>query len=200
MARFVVNGQTPTELVTTPTGLISPFGGAIPDVPTGFLPCDGSVVAQATYPTLFAAIGIAWDTGGEGGGNFRLPDLRGRTCIGQNNSDLPNNNNGSFSTRDQADTSGSENASHSHSGGSLTTSASANHSHAITISPDPGTFLETNLSASYPGNDGLNGRHTHNASSNSTGSHAHAVNAGTSGSSNPTNMSPFAVAAYIIKT
>lgn len=65
---------------TVAPGVISDFGGA--SAPLGWLPCDGSVVAQATYPGLFAAIGATWNTGGEGGGNFRLPDLRGRTTMG----------------------------------------------------------------------------------------------------------------------
>lgn len=42
--------------------------------PTGYLLCDGSVVSQAAYPDLFTAIGTAFNTGGEGAGNFRLPN------------------------------------------------------------------------------------------------------------------------------
>lgn len=61
-------------------GVMADFGGA--SAPFGWLICDGSVVAQASYPALFTAIGSAWNTGGEGGGNFRLPDLRGRAAIG----------------------------------------------------------------------------------------------------------------------
>ena len=45
--------------------------------PTGFLACEGQAVSQTTYAALFAAIGTTWDIGGEGAGNFRLPDLRG---------------------------------------------------------------------------------------------------------------------------
>ncbi len=42
------------------------------------MPCDGTVLAQADYVDLYATIGATYDTGGEGAGNFRLPDLRGR--------------------------------------------------------------------------------------------------------------------------
>jgi microcystin-dependent protein len=62
-------------------GIMADFGGG-PAAPFGWLLCDGSVYAQATWPALFAAVGANWNTGGEGGGNFRVPDIRGRTSIG----------------------------------------------------------------------------------------------------------------------
>lgn len=37
---------------------------------------NGAVVSQAAYPFLYAAIGDSYNTGGEGAGNFRLPDSR----------------------------------------------------------------------------------------------------------------------------
>ena len=40
--------------------------------------CDGSTVSEATYADLFAVIGTKWNTGGEPGGSFRLPDFRGK--------------------------------------------------------------------------------------------------------------------------
>jgi len=49
---------------------------------TGYLGCDGSIVSQTTYPSLYAAIGATFNTGGEGAGNFRLPDFRGRGPMG----------------------------------------------------------------------------------------------------------------------
>lgn len=62
-------------------GIISDFGGGTA-APFGYLLCDGTVYAQASFPALFAAIGSSWNIGGEGAGNFRVPDLRGRTTIG----------------------------------------------------------------------------------------------------------------------
>ena len=58
-----------------PAGAIMAFAGT--SVPTGWLACEGQAVSQTTYAALFAAIGTTWDIGGEGAGNFRLPDLRG---------------------------------------------------------------------------------------------------------------------------
>ena len=58
-----------------PPGCIMPFAGT--SVPTSWLACQGQAVSQTTYAALYAAIGATWNTGGEGAGNFRLPDLRG---------------------------------------------------------------------------------------------------------------------------
>lgn len=65
-------------------GIVSDFGGVT--VPFGYLACDGTAYAQATYPALFAAIGTTWDTyrgvAAPGAGNFRVPDYRGQTTMG----------------------------------------------------------------------------------------------------------------------
>ena len=61
--------------LAAPAGMIAPFAGL--SAPTGWLACQGQAVSQTTYAALFAAIGTTWDIGGEGAGNFRLPDLRG---------------------------------------------------------------------------------------------------------------------------
>ena len=51
-------------------------------VPPGFLEIDGSVQSIATYPDLFAYLGTTFNTGGEGAGNFRLPESRGEFLRG----------------------------------------------------------------------------------------------------------------------
>jgi microcystin-dependent protein len=61
-----------------PPGTIMAFAGA--EAPEGFLSCDGSLKAKATYADLYAAIGDNWGTGDAD--NFMLPDLRGRFPIG----------------------------------------------------------------------------------------------------------------------
>jgi len=67
-----------------------PFIGQIISVgfnftPSGWLPCDGSIVAISSYETLYNLIGTTY--GGNGTTTFALPDLRGRSpvCIGQGN-------------------------------------------------------------------------------------------------------------------
>lgn len=55
-------------------------------VSAGWLLCDGSIVSQSTYAGLFAVVGTAFNTGGEGVGNFRLPNLKGRVLVSYDSS------------------------------------------------------------------------------------------------------------------
>lgn len=57
-----------------PVGTMMAFPKAV--VAPGFLEVDGSVQSIATYPDLFAYLGTTFNTGGEGAGNFRLPESR----------------------------------------------------------------------------------------------------------------------------
>jgi len=54
----------------------------------GFLPCIGGVIANATYADLVALIGTKFNTGGEGAGNTRLPNLQQRAIVGYDDVDL----------------------------------------------------------------------------------------------------------------
>ena len=54
-------------------------------VQAGWLECDGSVKVRATYAALFTAISTIYNTGGEAGTDFRLPDLRGEFVRGLDN-------------------------------------------------------------------------------------------------------------------
>lgn len=47
--------------------------------PTGFLPCDGSLVSISEYETLYNLLGTTY--GGNGTTTFGLPNLQGRTPI-----------------------------------------------------------------------------------------------------------------------
>lgn len=55
-----------------PTGIVAP----------GYLELDGSVQSIATYPDLAAFLGITYNKGDEGAGNFRLPEARGEFLRG----------------------------------------------------------------------------------------------------------------------
>lgn len=61
-------------LVDVPTGTVLDYAyvGATP--PTGFLLTNGTVLARATWPDLFAVVGTSFNTGGETGSQFRLPN------------------------------------------------------------------------------------------------------------------------------
>jgi phage-related tail fiber protein len=63
-----------------PVGAMVAF--PVNSVPPGFLEVDGSVKSIAAYPDLAAFLGTAFNTGGEGAGNFRLPESRGEFLRG----------------------------------------------------------------------------------------------------------------------
>lgn len=63
-----------------PVGSMLPMPTGV--VPPGYLELDGSVKSIAAYPDLAAYLGTAFNTGGEGAGNFRLPDSRGEFLRG----------------------------------------------------------------------------------------------------------------------
>jgi len=75
--------QVLSDIAATPPASTIPYAGL--NAPTGWFLCDGSTVSQATFNNLFAVIGTTYNTGGEPGGDFRLPDLRGRVPIGLDN-------------------------------------------------------------------------------------------------------------------
>jgi len=92
--------------------------------PSGFLICDGSEISRTTYADLFVVIGTTFGVG-DGSTTFNLPDMRGRVVGGANDVGLPNGENGSFSTRNEAGTTGAE----THQ---LTVSEMPSHSHSYT--------------------------------------------------------------------
>lgn len=61
-----------------PVGTIQAF--AFPNIPVGWLACNGQSVEIAAYPELYHAIGITF--GGDGETIFALPDLRNRFVRG----------------------------------------------------------------------------------------------------------------------
>lgn len=66
-----------------PVATVLDYAGST--APDGYLLCDGSVVRQEDYANLYKVIGAAFNTGGEAGHQFRLPDLRGRVAVGKDN-------------------------------------------------------------------------------------------------------------------
>jgi len=64
---------TALAALVVPPGVVLPY--ATGTAPTGFFNCDGSAYSTTTYAALFAVIGTTF---GGSGGNFNVPDLRGR--------------------------------------------------------------------------------------------------------------------------
>jgi microcystin-dependent protein len=111
-----------TTLNVIPPGALWAYGGAT--APAGWLLCDGSTVARTTYAALFAIVGTQFNTGGEAGTDFRVPDLRGRAAIGKGQgTGLVNR------------TLGARGGEESHQ---LITSEIPSHGHAIPVAGAPG--------------------------------------------------------------
>ena len=67
--------------IIVPPGIIHPFAG--PNIPSGWLVCDGTPYYTSQYPALYAAIGGYYGSGGSGASAyFVVPDLRGRQPLG----------------------------------------------------------------------------------------------------------------------
>lgn len=108
---FVGNGGN-----ESPAGSIMAWGALT--APTNWLLCDGSVVLKADWPSLYAAIGNQYNTGGETELQFRLPNLKGRVAVGRD------------STQTEFDTLGETGGAKTHT---LTTSELPSHTHANTL-------------------------------------------------------------------
>ena len=66
---------------TLPVGSIVDYGGSA-DPDAHWMICDGRTISQAAYPVLFGVIGHTYAPD-PGGGNFIIPDFRGRMSVGK---------------------------------------------------------------------------------------------------------------------
>jgi microcystin-dependent protein len=66
--------------VFVPVGAVLPYGSST--APEGWLSCLGQEVHRGDYPELFAIIGTTYGVG-NGTTTFNLPNLAGRTVVGQ---------------------------------------------------------------------------------------------------------------------
>jgi len=185
-----------------PPGLVFPYAGTA--APAGFLLCYGQAVAQATYPALYAVLGTTY--GVDSGGNFTLPDLRGRVVAGQddmggssaNRLTNPASTTGGIDGDVLGGTGGLEThvittaqlATHTHSG---TTSSDGAHTHSVDInqvgSGAAAAQFVNPSDAFSAATTSSNGSHTHTMTTNS---------AGTDAAHN--NVQPTLILNYIIKT
>ena len=77
-----------TSIDIVPIGTVSWFAASA--APIGYLECNGAIISQVIHPELYAVIGTKFNKGGEGVGNFRLPDLRGEFIRGWDNGRIIN--------------------------------------------------------------------------------------------------------------
>ena len=72
---------------TVPVGTLQPYLGLVP--PKGYLVCQGQLVSKITYSKLYEICGDTFGTSTET--HFYLPDLRGKTLAGYDESDTSMN-------------------------------------------------------------------------------------------------------------
>ena len=188
-----------------PSGTILAYGGST--APPQYLLCDGSAVGRTTYAALFNAIGTTWGAG-DGSTTFNVPDLRGRTAIGEGQgSGLSNRTLGQTLGEETHQLIVSEMPSHSHTDSGHTHGITdPGHAHAGTYVKDSGSTSGYFVAGAGPVSGyGVAGSIQIRASmpSATTGI---SVNSGTAnltstgGGGAHNNMQPSAVVNYIIKT
>jgi len=185
-----------------PVGCIVPFGASTASIPGGWIACDGSEYGRtgldaSPQPTLFGIIGTLWGIG-NGSTSFNVPDLRARSLSSINDGTLPAGQDGGFSSRSVAATSGAETHSHTVNSHNHSISSDGSHTHtgstgfAITTA----TPHEPDLSTS-----GTNNEHFHSFTTASNGSHSHFGGTGNAspGTTAGSSLGPTAFCPFIIK-
>ena len=73
------SGAQPVPLI--PVGTILAYG--VSATPEGWVHCNGQSLLRATYPALFAAIGVLYGAGDDAGNTFASPDLADKMLMGK---------------------------------------------------------------------------------------------------------------------
>ena len=170
-------------------GTIVPYGGA-GAIPPGFLECNGQTELQASYPDLYAVMGTTFNTGGEAGNEFRLPDFRGRVAVGAD----PGNATLSRS-HDIGDYGGEEEH-------QLTIGELPSHDHPGSAASPDGNHVHGNVPATYNGNQGSGGTNAARDAGGTTslaGLHSHTVTVSPQGSDQDhETMQPYVGTRWIV--
>jgi microcystin-dependent protein len=184
--RYNFDGANLTGIQGVNTGIVVPWGSAA--IPSGFLLCDGTSYATASYSALFAV--IAYTYGGSGA-NFNVPDLRDRTVVGVSsaNSKALAQGIGANTVTPTGNIAGSTGAT------TLTTAQIPSHTHTFSAGNNN---MEQPMARPISGVSPL-GTTITTAAAGSGQSHDHTLSANFSGSANSV-LQPGLVLNYIIKT
>lgn len=163
--------EAAASALSIPAGVIVSYGGAA--APTGWLLCYGQAISRSTYSDLFTAIGTTFGAG-NGSTTFNVPDLRGRFGLGKDDMG------GSAANRVAGATSLNGNGGNQYL---------QNHLHSVSIN----TGASSNASITDGGGT---------PQSAAAASHTHSVsgNTGNPTSATVSQMNPYLVVNYIIKT
>lgn len=166
------------------TGIIYMFGGQIANIPTGYLPCDGSAISRLVYSRLFAVIGTLYGAG-DGSTTFNLPNFGSTGPIGAGGSrgGLTNRALGAFFGAETVALNSNNNGPHNHG------VVDAGHQHFVVqlINGSGGVQMVTG-----PGSAGL---------SNQTNFNTTGVSVSSSGLGTPhDNLPPSLAVNFMIKT
>ena len=165
---------------TVPVGTLQPYLGLVP--PKGYLVCQGQLVSKITYSKLYEICGDTFGTSTET--HFYLPDLRGKTLAGYDESDTAMNTIGKLL--------GQKTHTHTTGNHTLTIDEMPTHYHDIVGSYDSNAGL--NLVTSNNGT-GTTGYMSYNPVHPTGGSQAH--NHGDTGAN--TNYQPTITVNWIVK-
>lgn len=211
-------------VASVPTGSLQMFAGA--SAPTGWLLADGSAISRTTYSTLFTAIGTGFGVG-DGSTTFNLPDLRGRVAVGRGSGTFATL--GATGGFENVTLDVNQIPSHTHAN-TASSDTQGGHSHSVSVSGGEHTHILPMSASGAPsgvndrplrasgGADGNfrtgteasgsnygsgTGTHTHSTSVSTNGAHSHNItvsNAAAGGNGAHTNLQPYQVLNYIIKT
>lgn len=195
-----------------PVGAIFPHTSAM--IPSGYMACNGAVLSQLEYASLYEVIGSSYNVGGEPSGTFRLPSLTARVPVGFNSSETEFTPLGKYGGAESHLLTIDELPTHTHIQNAHTHSQNAHnhtqdaHSHTITFSfGAPGGTVGYGFYGSFRNRVGVTGgwglgtstaQPAINANT-ATNQNTRAVNLETGGNESHNNLQPYIVLNYIVK-
>lgn len=177
--------------------------------PAGWLLCEGQTgLSATTYADLYAAIGISY--GGTLNVNFNLPDMRGRLPVGRNSANTgfaaSLNNKGGAETHTLTS---AQIPAHGHF--VTSTATGSNHRHWVSATDRDdgnGSYSNTNVqlhgfpsdAGTYSSDDRQKGTGRYTAYTGSDHTHNYSTTGGSYNNEAHSNLQPYIVVNYIIKT